>query len=100
MHDTAARRIIATARHHVGIVLQAEVVTHLMRDGRRHLRRPCAGILYTPRNSETAAYAPAALFFNYFFFYSITHETHTHTHTHPFNGPFFRDNPGAPVPDR
>ena len=24
----------------------------------------------------------------------------THTHTHPFNGPFFRDYPGEPVPER
>ena len=23
-----------------------------------------------------------------------------HTHTHPFNGPFFRDYPGEPVPER
>ena len=85
MHDTAARRIIATARHHVGIVLQAEVVTHLMRDGRRHLRRPCAGILYTPRNSNSPKllHTLQQLYFStIFFFYSITHETHTHTHTH------------------
>jgi len=26
--------------------------------------------------------------------------THTHTHTRPFNGPFFRDYPGEPVPER
>ena len=26
--------------------------------------------------------------------------THTHTHTHPFNGPFFQDYPGGPVPER
>ena len=25
---------------------------------------------------------------------------HTHTHTHPFNGRFFRDYPGEPVPER
>ena len=25
---------------------------------------------------------------------------HTHTHTHPFNGIFFPDYPGEPVPDR
>jgi len=25
---------------------------------------------------------------------------YTHTHTHPFNGPFFRDYPGEPVPER
>jgi len=24
----------------------------------------------------------------------------THTHTHPFNGPFFRDYPGEPLPER
>ena len=27
-------------------------------------------------------------------------KTDTHTHTHPFNGPFFRDYPGEPVPER
>ena len=26
--------------------------------------------------------------------------TPTHTHTRPFNGPFFRDYPGEPVPER
>ena len=26
--------------------------------------------------------------------------THTHTHTHTFNGPFFRNYPGEPVPER
>ena len=26
-------------------------------------------------------------------------DVYTHTHTHPFNGPFFRDYPGGPVPE-
>jgi len=32
--------------------------------------------------------------------FTILVVTHTHTHTHPFNGPFFRDYPGGPVPER
>ena len=31
-----------------------------------------------------------------FFSFSV----HTHTHTHTFNGPFFQDYPGEPVPER
>ena len=30
----------------------------------------------------------------------LCHNTHIHTHTHQFNGPFLRDYPGEPVPER
>jgi len=52
----------------------------------------------TVERRDHLAFHVSFLHANIYFLLLLLH-THTHTHTHPFNGPFFRDYPGEPVPE-